>query len=220
MHNTEDPIAKLLDGYRAFRETTYRANETRYQELASQSQHPLALIISCCDSRADPAMVFTSEPGQLFVVRNVANLVPPYEPDGSYHSTSAAIEFAVTGLGVANIIVMGHEHCGGIRALYESGGQLEDSGFIGKWMGMAEGLVADARECGKQQGDAAALRSLEQRSVVASLARLRSFPFVAEREADGRLTLHGWYYGIGSGLLKVYDDASDSFIAVDGDPLG
>ena len=208
-----DAIESLIEGYRAFRTGIYRQNEERYRALANRTQKPKALIIACCDSRADPAMVFSADPGELFVVRNVANLVPPYEPDTHYHGTSAAIEFGVTGLEIADVIVMGHARCGGIEALYESGrGNPPKGEFVSGWMSLAEGVAEDVRQTHAHLDREAMLRQMEQRAVLRSIEMLRTFPFIREREADGRLRLHGWFYGIGSGVLSIYDEAQDRFV--------
>ena len=207
-----EAIESLIAGYRAFRAGTYRQNEERYQALAARRQQPKALIIACCDSRTDPAMVFQSDPGELFVVRNVANLVPPYEPDSHYHGTSAALEFGVKALEIKDIIVMGHAGCGGIEALYDSCcGKPAAGDFIPSWISLAEPVAS--RMLGKN-GDMerhAALRKLEQEAVIASLDRLRTFPFIKEREDAGKLRLHGWFYGIGTGLLSIYDSGKGAF---------
>ena len=207
-----DAIESLIEGYKAFRYGTYRKNIDRYRELGEKDQKPKALIIACCDSRADPAMIFSSDPGELFVVRNVANLVPPYEPDTHYHGTSAAIEFGVEGLNIQDIIVMGHARCGGIKALYESTqGNPPGGEFVGGWMSMAQG-VADhvTKTCGHLE-PAQIVREMEMRAVVSSLEQLRTFPFIREREARGELRLHGWFYGIATGLLSIYDPKTDRF---------
>lgn len=210
-----DAIGSLIEGYRTFRSGIYRQNEERYRALANRTQKPKALIISCCDSRADPAMVFSADPGELFVVRNVANLVPPYEPDSHYHGTSAAIEFGITGLEIADVIVMGHARCGGIEALYESGrGNPPKGEFVSGWMSLAKGVAEEVRKTHAHLDRDSMLRQMEQRAVLRSIEMLRTFPFVREREADGRLRLHGWFYGIGTGLLSIYDKAQDRFVDV------
>jgi carbonic anhydrase len=210
-----DAIASLIEGYRTFRNGTYRQNVERYSALGERSQKPKAVIIACCDSRADPAMVFSSDPGELFVIRNVANLVPPYEPDTHYHGTSAAIEFGVTGLDVADLIVMGHARCGGIEALYEgNNGKTDKSEFISSWMSLAQGVADDVKKTHAHLDRNQMLRMMEQRAVLKSIEMLRTFPFVREREADGRLRLHGWFYGIASGVLSIYDEKKDRFVDV------
>lgn len=207
-----DAIESLIAGYKAFRSGTYRQNEQRYQALAARRQQPKALIVACCDSRADPAMVFNSDPGELFVVRNVANMVPPYEPDSHYHGTSAALEFGVKGLEIADIIVMGHAGCGGIEALYENRqGNGGSDDFISNWMSLAQCVADHVHEKHGTLERPAALRMMEQQAVVTSLERLRTFPFIDEREKAGKLRLHGWFYGIGTGILSIYDPATDRF---------
>lgn len=207
-----DAVASLIAGYRNFRSGTYRQNEARYQALAAQRQRPKALIIACCDSRTDPAMVFQSDPGELFVVRNVANLVPPYEPDSHYHGTSAALEFGVKALEIKDIIVMGHAGCGGIEALYDSCcGKPASGDFIPSWISLAQPVASRVLENHSDLDRADALYKLEQEAVVASLDRLRTFPFIAEREEAGTLRLHGWFYGIGSGILSIYEPAEQRF---------
>lgn len=207
-----DAIGSLIAGYRNFRAGTYRQNVERYQALASRRQQPKALIIACCDSRADPAMVFQSDPGELFVVRNVANLVPPYEPDSHYHGTSAALEFGVKALEIKDVIVMGHAACGGIEALYDSCcGKPASGDFIPSWISLAEPVAAAMLAKNGHLDRAEALRKLEQEAVIASLDRLRTFPFIKEREDAGTLSLHGWFYGIGSGVLSIYEPETGRF---------
>tara|TARA_R110000868_G_scaffold877_18_gene6666 strand:- start:3609 stop:4256 length:648 start_codon:yes stop_codon:yes gene_type:complete len=207
-----EAISSLIEGYKAFRAGTYRQNVERYRELGLKDQKPKALIIACCDSRADPAMIFSADPGELFVLRNVANLVPPYEPDNHYHGTSAAIEFGIEGLNIKDVIVMGHARCGGIRALYDGHhGKPAKGEFVSGWMSMAQGVAEHVHTEHPDLGEAEKVRMMEMRAVVSSLDQLRTFPFVREREAEGRLRLHGWFYGIATGVLSIYDPASDRF---------
>tara|TARA_R110002124_G_scaffold115667_1_gene271592 strand:- start:128 stop:775 length:648 start_codon:yes stop_codon:yes gene_type:complete len=207
-----DQFSSLIEGYKAFRNGTYRQNVERYRALGETDQQPKALIIACCDSRADPAMIFSSDPGELFVVRNVANLVPPYQPDEHYHGTSAAIEFAIEGLNIKDVIVMGHARCGGIKALYESQhGNPPKGEFVSGWMSMAQGVAEHVHEHHADLDAAKQIRMMEMRGVVSSLDQLRTFPFIRQRETEGRLRLHGCFYGIATGVLSIYDVASDSF---------
>jgi len=201
----------LLEGYRRFRAVQDEPERARWRELA-EGQSPEAVIIACCDSRADPATIFDTNPGQIFVVRNVANLVPPFEPGGGRHGVSAALEFAVTQLKIPQIVVMGHERCGGIEASLT--GQFADAahgegGFIAQWMELLEGarsaIVAEHGE----GPDAATL--LEEAGIRQSLANLRTFPFVAEREAAGKLSLHGCHFSIFKGQLFLLDEAEGLF---------
>ncbi len=190
---------KLIDGYRRFRDSGLATHRNRMQALACEGQHPQAMIVACSDSRADPAMVFDTAPGQLFVIRNVANLVPPYDPDGEMHGTSAALEFGVRVLEVPHLIVMGHQMCGGIRALVHGfPDQVQD--FVKPWMSMAQPAVDAARAAGTPEDQIDDV--CEHETVKLSLNNLRTFPWIAEREADGRLQLHGLRFGIGDGMLE------------------
>ena len=197
-------LARLARGYAQFRATTYAEKQTLYRALFEQGQRPESMIIACCDSRADPATIFNASPGELFVVRNVANLVPPFEPLGDYHGTSAAIEFAVTGLGVRNILVLGHAKCGGIQAFLEGAFDPGAGGaFIGKWMGIAKAARGEVLARTRGQSAAERQQAMELASIGTSLDNLMTFPFVRERVAAGRLFLHGAYFSIASGELTV-----------------
>ncbi len=204
-------IESLISGYRAFRAGVYRQNEARYRELAEGLQTPKAVIVACCDSRADPAMIFSTDPGELFVIRNVANIIPPYEPDSHYHGTSAALEFAVSALGIADVIVMGHARCGGIGALRQSLSSPVSGEFVPGWIGILRPLAERVARDNADLAEEDLRRALERAAVVESLRTLRTFPFVQEREAAGTLRLHGWFYGIASGKLSVYDAKTDAF---------
>ena len=202
----------LLNGYRNFMSGRYVDQRERYRVLAEQGQKPHTLVVACCDSRAAPEMIFDADPGELFVVRNVANMVPPYEPDGQYHSTSAALEFAVQALRVKDIIVMGHGRCGGISAALDPNSEpLSPGDFIGKWMN----LVASAAE--QIQGNSVMTAverqtALERISIRNSIANLRSFPNVREAEKQGKLKLYGAWFDISSGELWVMDSKTGDFI--------
>lgn len=202
-------INKLREGYRRFREDRFPEQEALYKELVEAGQSPSAMMISCCDSRVDPSIVLDAEPGSLFAVRNVANLVPPYTLDGAHHGTSAALEFAVLHLGVENIIVMGHAHCGGIRALYEDLDKGAD--FIIPWMQ----IVADARARVKEKaGDRPRneqLAEMEREAVRVSLENLMTFPWIRARVEAGTLRLHGWYFDLATGELQELDRDTDNF---------
>lgn len=199
----------LLDGYSNFMSGRYTRERERYRELASAGQKPTTLMIACCDSRAAPEMIFDSGPGELFVLRNVANLVPPYQPDGGQHGTSAAIEFAIKGLEIANIVVMGHGRCGGIHAaLNPDKTPLDDGDFIGKWLAMLGDLPG---QVGQNSLMTATERQtvMERISIRNSIANLRSFPYVAALEAEGKLALHGAWFDISGGELWVMDENGD-----------
>ena len=204
-------FGNLLEGYQRFRANKFQSARERWQQLA-ESQAPRAIVIACSDSRADPATIFDTDPGEIFVIRNVANLVPPFEAGGGRHGVSAALEFAVTQLNVPEIVVMGHERCGGITAALT--GMFHDApagegGFVHKWMSQIEGPAeAIASEIGTGEE---AQRKLEEVSIRQSLANLRTFPFVAEREQAGTLKLLGCHLSIRDGELWMLDEAEDSF---------
>ena len=191
----------------------YVRERDRYRELAAIGQSPTTMIIACCDSRAAPEMIFDSEPGELFVLRNVANLVPPYQPDGGQHGTSAAIEFAVKALEISNIVIMGHGRCGGIKAALNPGSTPLDSGdFIGKWMSMLGDLPSQLGQSSTLLTESERQRAMERISIRNSISNLRTFPYVAELEAQGRLAVHGAWFDISTGELWVMNGESGDFI--------
>lgn len=203
---------RLLSGYRAFRSGRYARDKERYLTLAETGQTPETMIIACCDSRSAPEVIFDASPGEMFVVRNVANLVPPYAPDGEYHGTSAALEFAVMALKVKTIVVMGHGRCGGIAAaLNEHPEPLTPGDFIGKWISLLEGPVAECNCRPDLDGDQRRTH-LERVSVVHSLANLRSFPNIRALNGQGQLRLVGAWFDISLGELHVYDEASRDWV--------
>lgn len=188
----------LLDGYQRFRAERWPEARAEYEALAAKGQKPHTLIVACSDSRADPALIFDAAPGQLFVVRNVANLVPPYEPDGRLHGVSAALEFGVKVLGVSRIVVMGHAFCGGVNAMLH-GAPDSCRDFVAPWV---EQGVERVRDIAPDRPDNERQRAAEEAIVRLSLDNLRTFPWIAEREADGRLTLTGLHFGIAEGRLS------------------
>jgi len=201
----------MLSGYRNFITGRYAAERDHFRSLAREGQAPETMVIACCDSRSAPEVIFDSAPGELFVVRNVANLVPPYTPDGEFHSTSAALEFAVQSLKVKNIVVMGHGRCGGIRAALDpAAAPLSPGDFIGKWMS----LVAPAAEIvsgNAMMTKAERQTALERISIRYSLANLRSFPCVQILESKGRLALSGAWFDISTGELWVMNRDTGDF---------
>jgi carbonic anhydrase len=207
-------ISSLMDGYRVFRSGTFPAHRQLYRELVERGQSPRVMIVSCCDSRVDPAVILSTKPGELFMARNVANLVPPYEPHGDYHGTSAALEFAVSGLQVEHVIVLGHAYCGGVKAFldghYGADGNPE-SHFIAPWMSLLRPAMKRLASAGILLGADDRQRALEQASVVNSLANLETFPFVQEKLKAGTLALHGAWFDIERGLLMEYDGESGSY---------
>ena len=201
----------LLDGYQSFRGGRYADEKERYARLGTGVQKPTVMIIACCDSRAAPETIFDAGPGEIFVLRNVANLVPPYAPDGRHHATSAAIEFAVIALGVKHVVVMGHGRCGGIRAVVEGGDPLSAGDFIGKWMSG----VKDVAETVRHDHDHKDVQTaVEHASVEHSLANLRTFPWLRLRENRNDLTVHGAWFDISLGELHVYDETARSWSLV------
>lgn len=201
----------LVTGYRNFMTGRYVGERERYRVLAETGQKPQTLVIACCDSRAAPETIFDAGPGELFVVRNVANMVPPYEPDGQYHATSAALEFAVQALKVRDIIVMGHGRCGGIRAALDPNAEpLSPGDFIGKWMGLlkpaAEQIQTNSvMTAGERQ------TALERISIRNSIANLKSFPCVKILEERGKLSIHGAWFDIGNGELWIMNRETRDF---------
>ena len=189
----------------------YHDERDRYRSLALDGQKPQVLIISCCDSRAAPETIFGTGPGELFVMRNVANLVPPFEPDGQYHATSAAIEYAVQSLKVKHIVIMGHGRCGGIQAaLTPMDEPLSPGNFIGKWMNMLSSAAEQIQSnelmtVGERQ------TALERVSIRNSINHLRTFPFIVEAEQQGQLDLHGAWFDISTGELWVMDTETGDF---------
>lgn len=204
-------LAKRLDRWRA---TTFSANKEWYAHLAAHGQHPRAMFISCCDSRVDPVGMFEGEPGDFFLVRNVANLVPSYSPDEEMHGTSAAIEYAVTVLKISHIVVMGHSGCGGVAACLDkcegNAPQLnEPTSFLGKWMDMLKpGYERIKDKAATREGRIALL---EKEGVKVSIQNLLTFPYVAEAVEQKRLSLHGLWTDIGSGEMVAYDGDGQAF---------
>src|SRR4030065_111726 len=189
---------ELVEGFQRFRELHFAGDSARFQDLTKFGQTPKALVVACCDSRVDPALVLDCAPGDLFVIRNVANLVPPAENLGHYHGTSAALEFGVRNLGVTHIIVLGHAQCGGIHALLE-GSVDKDESFIAEWMGIADAAREQVEQELAGASDKSRHRACEQKAILVSLDNLMTFPWIRERVEQGRLTLHGWYFDIEGG---------------------
>ena len=201
---------RLIDGYGAFASGRLQSEQDRYRELAEHGQTPEIMVIGCCDSRVSPEVIFDARPGELFVVRNVANLVPPYETDGKYHGVSAALEFGVGVLKVKHIVILGHAHCGGIRAYAEDAEPISPGDFIGRWMS----LMAPAAEKVGARGSmsrADYLERMEQASIVNTLDNLMTFPRLKKLIERGAVTIHGAYFGVATGQLSVLDRATGEF---------
>jgi carbonic anhydrase len=207
---------RLVEGYEAFRSGRLAAEQDRYRDLAEQGQSPEIMVIGCCDSRVSPEVVFDARPGELFVVRNVANLVPPYSPDGAYHGVSAALEFAVGALRVKHIVVLGHARCGGVRAFAEGGAPLSPGDFIGKWMSL---LAPAAERLRHLDGAPDYLTHLEQASIANALDNLMTFPRLRRLIERGHVALHGAYFGVATGELSVLDPQSGRFVPVGNGPV-
>ena len=201
----------MLDGYKSFMAARYAPEQERYRQLADRGQSPTTMIIACCDSRSAPETIFDAGPGEMFVLRNVANLVPIFQPDGGQHGTSAAIEFAVNALGIRNIVVMGHGRCGGIRAaLFPEATPLAQGDFIGKWMGMLA-PVSEAVSKYALLTDKERQTMLERFSIRHSIANLRTFPYVKQLEDEGKLGVHGAWFDISTGELWVMNQDGDFY---------
>lgn len=197
---------KLESGFRRFRDELYPRHKATYERLADKGQKPHTLVIGCSDSRVDPSAIFDAGPGELFVVRNVANLVPPFETDGGFHGVSAAVEFAVGSLKVSNILVMGHRQCGGVHAC-ASGHSPSDSIFIGHWISALHPALAESRaELGTHAPTDAVADDLELRAIRHSIERLKTYPFVQKALENGQLALHGARFGVADGELEWMDE--------------
>jgi carbonic anhydrase len=207
---------RLLDGYRTFTTQRLPTEQNRYRELSERGQSPEVMVIGCCDSRVSPEVIFDAGPGELFVVRNIANLVPVYAPDGGTHGVSAALEYAVSVLRVKHIVVLGHAQCGGIRAFIDKIAPLSPGDFIGRWMSMfiKPGEVVEQRAHETMQDFTI---RIEKAAVFRSLENLMTFPFVRTSVEGGALQLHGAYFGVAEGSLFVLDKASKEFRRANGE---
>ncbi|MDI3337573.1 carbonic anhydrase [Defluviimonas aestuarii] len=205
----------LVQRYHGWKATTWEENRSWYRRLAEEGQRPRAMVISCCDSRVHVTSIFGADQGEFFIHRNVANLVPPYEPDGEAHGTSAALEFAVTALKVAHVIIVGHSYCGGVKGCHDmcSGhapALEEKTSFVGRWMD----ILRPGYERIKDLPEAERLTALEKQAVLVSLENLMTFPFVRSAVEAGEISLHGLWNDIGEGGLEQFDPASGRFVAI------
>ena len=209
-------FARLLEGYQRFRANAYPTQKERYDRLADEGQRPKLMVIACSDSRVDPAQIFDVDPGEIFVVRNVAALVPPFETTPGHHGVSAALEFAVQILDVRQIIVMGHGMCGGCSAALTQemhGNKPGEGGFIADWIGLLDAARAPVAQANGLEG-ARAQQEMEFAAVRVSLANLRTFPCIRRKEREGQLKLRGAWFTISGGTLHVLDEESDQFQAL------
>lgn len=205
-------LSQLIEGYRRFRQNEWPRERDRWAELAER-QSPKVMILACADSRSDPAQIFDARPGEMFVVRNIAALAPPYETSRGYHGVSSALEFAVTQLNVSEIMVMGHGLCGGCAAALT--GQFDhtepgEGHFIADWVRMLNGARDEVR-ARHETLDRSAFLEMEREAVKVSLANLRTFPWITEREQGGNLRVHGAHFSIAEGILYVLDEAEGEF---------
>ena len=216
MKNARPLPSYLVQRYHGWKATTYAENQSWYRRLASDGQHPRAMLISCCDSRVHVTSVFGADQGEFFIHRNIANLVPPHEDSGGQHGTSATLEYAVTALKVAHIIVMGHSQCGGVQGCLDmcagNAPELEEkSSFVGRWMDILRPGYERVRHI---EDTAEQTSALEKQSVMISLENLMTFPFVQTAVADGLLTLHGIFLDIGEGVIEQYSPVTDEFAPI------
>jgi len=216
MHRVTSLPPYLVRRYHGWKATTYTDNKSWFRRLGEEGQHPRAMIISCCDSRVHVTSMFGAETGEFFIHRNIANLVPPYQPGREHHGTSAAVEYAVRVLKVAHIVIVGHSNCGGVHGCIEmcegnAPDLEEESSFIGRWLDILRGGFERTRDI---PGDAARHEALEKEAVKVSLQNLMSFPYVADAIAEGRLSLHGLWNNISEGTLEMYHRDSDTFAVI------
>ena len=201
---------RLIDGYGAFTRGRLRDEQGRYRDLAERGQKPEIMVIGCIDSRVSPEVIFDAGPGELLVVRNVGNLVPPYQPDSAYHGVSAALEFGVGALKVKHIVVLGHAQCGGVRAFADDAEPIFPGDFIGRWMTLMKPAAEKVGPRGSRT-QAEYITLLEQASVVNSLDNLMTFPRLRAMVEDGSVKLHGAYFGVATGELSVLDKTTGAF---------
>lgn len=215
MKNARHLPSYLVQRYHGWKATTFEENHAWYRRLATEGQRPRAMVISCCDSRVHVTAIFGADQGEFFIHRNIANLVPPFEPDGKRHGTSAAIEYAVTALHVSHLIVIGHSQCGGVKGCHDmcagKAPQLEEkSSFVGRWVD----ILKPGYERIKDVPEDKRVRALEHEAVLVSLENLMTFPFVKEAVERDELSLHGLWTDIGEGDLLQYDAESGQFVEV------
>ncbi len=206
----------LVKRYRGWKATDYKSNQAWYRHLAEEGQHPRAMVVSCCDSRVHVTAIFGADQGELFIHRNIANFVPPYDPNGAHQGTSAAVEYAVTALRVAHILVVGHSSCGGVRGCHDmcrgNAPELEErSSLVGRWVDLLRPAYDRVKDI---QDEAKCVRALEHEAVKVSLENLMTFPFVKLAVERDELTLHGLWIDIAAGRLEQYDTQTDAFSAI------
>ncbi len=201
----------VIAGYKKFRQKYFESNNYLYEDLKN-GQSPKILVIACSDSRVDPAIILNCKPGDLFVVRNVANLVPPYENDSGHHGTSAALEFAVLNLGIKHIIILGHSSCGGIQALVEDPSKMQEENFISRWMEIAQPALQKTIENYPNQSIEKQVGNCAKFALINSLNNLFTFPWIKQKVANQELSLHSWYFNIDSGIIEEFNYKTEKFI--------
>jgi carbonic anhydrase len=202
---------RLIEGYSAFTAGRLQNEQARYNELAQLGQSPEVMVVGCCDSRVSPEVIFDARPGELFVVRNVANIIPPYSPDGQAHGVSAALEFGIGALRIKHIVVLGHAHCGGVKAYAHDSEPLSPGDFIGRWMQLMAPAARKIGPMGGSEDHAEYLKRLEQANIANSLDNLMTFPMLAKLIEKGKVATHGAYFGVATGDLSVMDNATGEF---------
>jgi carbonic anhydrase len=202
---------RLIEGYSAFAAGRLQREQDRYNELARAGQSPEVMVVGCCDSRVSPEVIFDARPGELFVVRNVANIIPPYSPDGQAHGVSAALEFGIGALRIKHIVVLGHAHCGGVKAYAQDSEPLSPGDFIGRWMQLMTPAARKIGPMGGTEDQTEYLKRLEQANIANSLDNLMTFPMLAKLIDKGKVATHGAYFGVASGDLSVMDKATGEF---------
>ncbi|MFT6077623.1 MAG: carbonic anhydrase [Myxococcota bacterium] len=206
-----DNLEYVISGYKKFRQKYFEGSDNLYENL-KKGQKPKVLVIACSDSRVDPAIILNCKPGDLFVVRNVANLVPPYENDGGHHGTSAALEFGILSLGIKHIIVLGHSSCGGIGALVEDSLKIKEENFISKWMEIAKPALQKTIENYPEVSIKEQVSHCTKFALINSLNNLLTFPWIKEKAQIKELSVHSWYFNLNNGIIEEFDEKKQEFI--------
>ncbi len=215
MTTADATIVRLIQGFERFRAAYFETDHSLFDHLVWDGQRPKVMVVACCDSRADPQMITDAGPGELFVIRNVAALVPPYVLDGRLAGVSAALEFGVKGLEVEHVIVLGHAMCGGVRSLMEFGDADPRFDFVGQWVGLLAEVRDEVRTLVSEAEPALLARYAERAAVLVSLRNLSTYPWIAERVAAGKLALHGWYFDFTWGVLMAAETPRGPFRQID-----
>ena len=207
----DDRLSQFAKGHESFRKVKFAKNEARFKDLVKEGQNPKALFIGCSDSRVMPTLITDSKPGDLFIVRNIGNFVPPFKPDADYHATAAAVEYAVSVLGISDLIVCGHSHCGAIAALYKEIQKTPENIHTIKWLELGEEAKKVAMLTAKEKQKEELLRYTEKLSVVFQLKNLLTYPAIRRGVEEEKIYLHGWHYDIENGNIEYYDDEDYEF---------